>query len=85
MIYSAPTKEEIEQCFEGSNFGSTDYENIVKLGLLKVACGYHNGSTLTCILYNLRLILPDSKQIFSLTDKGKHSLYEWFSNYAKEK
>lgn len=73
-----PTKEEIEICFDGTNFGTTDYENIIKLGLLKVACGYHNGNTLTLILFKLSLIIPDSKGGIHLTDKGKRSLYEWF-------
>lgn len=75
-----PTKEEIEWEFRGTNFGRTDHENLVKNGLLKIACGYHNGRTLTCILSNLDLVNDSGK----LTDKGRKCLYEWFSTDLKE-
>lgn len=79
-MISPPTKEEIEAEFVGTNFGRTDYELLVKQGLLKVACHFHNGFTLQNILIRLGLIKPRTHlDGFILTNKGRDVMYQWFS------
>lgn len=68
------TKEEIDEQFIGTNFGSMSNFDVVKYGLLKCACGYYQGKTSTNILENLGLITKK----YGLTRKGKYHLSEYF-------
>ena len=63
------------KAFAGTNFGSTDYKQIVREGLLKVACHYWNGHTLTTILINLKYRHKNKNM---LTDLGRKTLYELY-------
>ncbi len=63
------------KAFEGTNFGSTDYDAIVREGLLKVACQYWNGHTLTNILISLGY---RHKNRNVLTKAGLKQLYEMY-------
>jgi hypothetical protein len=78
-MIDTPTKEEIEAQFKGTNFGRTDYETLVKQGLLKTVCGYHNGFTLRHILRRLGLIEVKNENDIKVTLKGYRALYVWFS------
>ena len=70
------SRDEILAMFEGTNFGAVDKIDLVRQGLLKCACGYCNGHTLTCILIRLELITPITHR---LTRQGKHALWAWFA------
>ena len=78
-MHHIPTKEEIEKQFEGTNFGRTDFEVLVKQGLLKTVCGYYNGYTLRQILHRLGLIAIKSEYDIDVTLRGYKALYAWFS------
>ncbi len=67
--------EYFADAFKGTNFGSTDYVQIVREGLLKVACDYWNGHTLTNILINLGYRKQDDNK---LTDLGRKVLYQLY-------
>ena len=69
------TKEQLEKAFEGTNFGSKEYDKILREGLLKVACHYWNGHTLTQILIMLKLRTPKQNR---LTDAGRKLLYKMY-------
>lgn len=65
-----------EPYFKGTNFGSTDYADLITEGLLKVATYYHNGATMDRILLDNGLMTRTSKkQIRKLTHKGATYLY----------
>lgn len=61
--------------FKGTNFGSTNYNDIVREGLLKVVCHYWNGHTLTNILISLGYRHKDKNE---LTDIGRKVLYQLY-------
>lgn len=64
------------------NFGEhADPVMIVSEGLLKAACGYHNGSTVESILVNLGMIVSRRNGADELTRKGKRFL--WLMNCDK--
>jgi hypothetical protein len=67
------TNEFFEPAFKGTNFGSKEYLRIVREGLLKVACHYWNGHTLTNILIGLGYRQKDDNE---LTNEGRKMLYE---------
>lgn len=72
------TGKVLEDAFAGTNFGRTDFRRMVEMGLLKVACGWHNGYTLMSIMINLGLV---TKKQQKLTRKGQ--LVVWCA-YGKE-
>ncbi|MEK2647350.1 hypothetical protein [Bdellovibrio sp. BCCA] len=72
-----PTKFNFEYAFRNTDFGSKNYPVIVYKGLLKVACGYGNGSTLHSILMELGYAEdPDRDHKLVLTYEGRMALYE---------
>jgi len=84
---------ELEEAFEGTDFGEgmTDRQRLEN-GVLKLLCGYSNGSTLTGILEKLKLIKVskiDDPQTFPyatviiVTKKGKKFLYEALDSEPK--
>lgn len=50
------SEKELERAFAGTNFGTTDHREILHTAMLKKACGYHCGHTITEIMKELRLI-----------------------------
>ena len=48
--------EELERAFAGTNFGTKDYRSVLHTAVLKKACGYYCGHTITQIMKDLRLI-----------------------------
>lgn len=56
---------ELELVFDGTNFGTTEHRHLLHQAVLKKACGYHCGHTITMIMRELRLItnagLPTKK------------------------
>jgi hypothetical protein len=72
------TMEEIESVWGNANFGDISKLNVSKIGLLKVASGYHQGYTSQSILYSLGLIDTDSKEP-QLTERGRKQLWEYFN------
>lgn len=70
------TDEYIAKHFEGTNFGHTNYRDIVGNGCLKVMAGYHNGYTAQRILVNMGLITEKLR----LTKRGREFLF-WHFNY----
>jgi hypothetical protein len=71
-----PVLREIYQAFEGTNFGDNpDCWNILRHGLLKVSCGYHNGMALQRIMESMGLKFKDKQ---GLTSRGQLALWAWF-------
>lgn len=65
------------EAFKGTNFGTTDLDAVILEGLEKVACGYHNGRTLTRILDDLELIsYRDGGTVIVLSDSGLQMMYD---------
>jgi hypothetical protein len=50
------TDEEIAMAFTNTNFGRTDYRELLQSSVLKKLVGYHCGHTITTIMQELRLI-----------------------------
>lgn len=74
-LHKIVTEVELIEAFSGCNFGSKDYREIIKEGLLKSTCGWWNGQTLYEILKYLELITEHKKP--KLTVKGQ--AYLWHS------
>ena len=53
---SQVTDEEIEAAFAGTNFGTNEHRLMLARSVLKVALGYHCGSTITGIMRRMELI-----------------------------
>ena len=70
------SNKEVDEVFEGTNFGSRNPRQMLKEGLLKRACGYYTGHTIKCIMIDLEL--TNKKQ--DLTRKGMDYLYECHRN-----
>lgn len=75
-LESIVSEKELEEMFEGANFGSKSKRDVVRYSLLKVACGYHNGFTSQSIINSLGLCSKNLK----LTKKGQEYLYDSFEN-----
>jgi len=85
-----PTDDEILAAMANTNLGLQDSEKVpyLKNGLLKTACGYNDGPTLSEILVNLDLIVNVKSQVsqetlnpplrYALTLRGQYSCWEWF-------
>lgn len=50
------SEKELERAFASTNFGTTGHREILHTAMLKKACGYHCGHTITEIMKELRLI-----------------------------
>ncbi|HEY9210383.1 MAG TPA: hypothetical protein VIO56_03140 [Methylotenera sp.] len=74
---------EIEDAFKNTNFGRTDYKNILLEGVKKTAIGYHNGWTLTQIIRKLGLgVATSDNENNKLTEKGLLFIEQAASNHA---
>ncbi len=60
------TDEVIEAAFCGANFGRTDYRDFLAHSVLKKACDWHCGYTITCIMVELKLITPKTHKVTKL-------------------
>ena len=67
---------EINNVWEYANFGRKAKIDVVKMGLLKCASGYHQGHTSQTILEELNMITKKYK----LTSKGRMLLWEFFED-----
>jgi hypothetical protein len=67
----AVTDEQIKKEFQGTNFGRTDYRQIMAECVLKRLTGYHDGGTITKICRDLGLL---TFKRLNPTRKGK-----WFT------
>ena len=47
---------ELRTAFLGTDFGGADHRKLIEIGVLKTACGYGSGHTLTQIMIGLKLI-----------------------------
>lgn len=68
--------EEIERVHANAKFGYTTKREVVRLGVLKAASGYHQGFTSETIIREHGLITKK----YSLTRKGKAYLWAAFSD-----
>ena len=71
-----PSAQEINAVWGHGNFGIMERIDIVKMGVLKCASGYHQGHTSQCIITELGLITKS----YNLTRRGKKCLWEWFND-----
>ena len=60
------TDEVIMIAFEGTNFGRTDYRAFFGYSVLKKACHWHCGHTITTIMVELGLITPKAHRVTKL-------------------
>ena len=68
---------EIDAVWGRANFGSSySRMDIVQNGVLKCACGYHQGSTSRQIVTELGLVSPG----YRVTKRGKRCLWLWFGD-----
>lgn len=64
MTESRPTPDssevvseaELQMVFSGTNFGTSEHRHLLHQAVLKKACGYHCGYTITTIMRELKLI-----------------------------
>lgn len=70
------TDEYIARHFEGTNYGHTNYRDIVGKGCLSAMAGYNNGYTTQRILINMGL----TTEKLQLTKRGREFLF-WHFNY----
>lgn len=75
------TDEVIEAAFCGTNFGRTDYRDFLAHSVLKKACDWHCGYTITCIMVNLKLITPKTHKVTKL---GKVFLTDSYPDPLRE-
>jgi len=70
--------EQMQNVFQGTNFGHTDFRGLLAQGCIKALAGWHQGHTLTTILDELRLI-SWNKQTgkIKVSAKGRH--YIWLA------
>lgn len=71
------TDEVIMKAFEGTNFGRTDYRQFLGYSVLKKACGWHCGWTITTIMIELKLITPKHHRVTKL---GRMFLSDCYSD-----
>lgn len=59
------SEEDLVAAFRGTNFGTSEHRHLLHQAVLKKACGYHCGHTITTIMRELKLIgvnmLPTKK------------------------
>ncbi|HCT7641276.1 TPA: hypothetical protein OT834_002054 [Morganella morganii] len=72
------TDEYIAWHFEGTNYGHTNYRDIVGKGCLNAMAGYHNGYTTQCMLIDMGL----TTEKLRLTKRGREFLF-WHFNYQQ--
>ncbi|MEG0002633.1 hypothetical protein [Comamonas sp.] len=63
------SEEELIAAFRGTNFGTTEHRHLLHQAVLKKACGYHCGHTITMIMRDLGLICK--KEPLLPTRKGR--------------
>lgn len=69
------TDEQIDKAWGHANFGAGQTKrDIIKYAVLKAACGYKNGHTADCIIYELGL----TRKTGLLSNKGREYLWECF-------
>lgn len=77
------TDDVIEKSFEGTNFGRTDYREFLGYSVLKKACGWHCGHTITTIMIEMGLITP--KHRHHLTKLGRMFLSDCYDDPLRAK
>lgn len=70
------TDDEIETAFQGTNFGHTEYRELLAASVFKKMVGYHCGYTITCIMEKMKLIGKNG----TATKRGKIFVREHFHN-----
>lgn len=73
--------EELYKAFAHANYGDMSPRDVVRLGLLKTACGFSHGYTSTQILLELGLIVEKTRKAGRemLTDRGRRYLWHAWS------
>lgn len=71
------TDEEITAAFAGTNFGRTDYRELLQASVLKRAMDYHCGWTITQIMIRMKLI---GKTSHRPTKRGRKLLREAYGH-----
>lgn len=64
--------QQLAEAFAGTNFGRADHRHLLHQAVLKKACGYHCGHTITTIMRDLGLICK--KEPLLPTRKGRDLL-----------
>lgn len=76
------TDKLIADAFDGTNFGRTDYREFLGYSVLKKACGWHCGYTITTIMIGLNLITPKHHK---LTRLGRMFLSDCYDDPIRTK
>ncbi|MCY1407689.1 hypothetical protein D9M71_229960 [compost metagenome] len=78
IVTDLVSDEEMQQSFENTNFGHTDFRGLLAQGCIKALAGWHQGHTMTTILDQLGLIeWSKMKRSIKVTAKGRH--YIWLA------
>lgn len=72
---------EIANAFAGTNFGHTEFRDLLNASVLKKAMGYHCGSTITAIMHRLGLI---SLRAGKPLKRGEALLREAYSELTRD-
>ena len=75
------SEAELQMVFAGTNFGTTEHRRLLHLAVLKKACGYHCGHTITTIMLALGLI--SKKEPHLPTRKGRDLMRIAFDKLMK--
>ena len=84
MIHTRETDIINYQAALGADFGSITPVEVVRRGLLKVVCGWHNGSTVQGILLHHALVKVSKGGNFKVTHRGRLYLREILGNMIGE-
>jgi hypothetical protein len=71
------TEEEILAAFQGTNFGHTQYLELLRASVLKTMLQYRCGHTITVIMKELGLVTKNEK----VSVKGIKFMREYFAPY----
>ncbi len=63
------SEAELQMVFAGTNFGTLEHRRLLHQAVLKKACGYHCGHTITMIMQELGLICKKEPRL--PTRKGR--------------
>lgn len=65
--------------FNGTNFGTRDFVDLIYEGLQKVVCGWWTGHTLQCIMRDMGFIcINDHEGSQTITQKGQQELWDLY-------
>lgn len=75
------TNDQLDDVFDGTNFGTRNYRQLIGECLLKMCCGFGDGSTILRVCRDLGLI---NKKSYILTKVGQRYLWGYAAPFVME-